>query len=148
VVTRGGDVDGVVFRSDRGSEYTAARYQAECRKHGVVPSMGRVGCALDNGAAESLNSTLKVEFVRRHRFRTRAEARLKIATWITDFYNTRRRHSANDGLPPGTFERQMIEKRQTSSALLGAAVAYDAGSRPGPTRATSQPPHPRDRAAR
>ncbi|WP_143591771.1 IS3 family transposase [Thermoactinospora rubra] len=121
--TRGGDVDGVIFHSDRGSEYTAARYQAECRKHGVVQSMGRVGCALDNGAAESLNSTLKVEFVHRHHFRTRAEARLKIATWIADFYNVKRRHSANDGLPPVTFERQMIEKRQASTALLRAAVA-------------------------
>lgn len=123
VVTRGGDVDGVIFHSDRGSEYTAARYQAECRKHGVVQSMGRVGCALDNGAAESLNSTLKVEFVHRHHFRTRAEARLKIATWIADFYNIKRRHSANDGLPPVTFERLMIEKRQASTALLRAAVA-------------------------
>ncbi|WP_223168029.1 IS3 family transposase [Nonomuraea sp. SYSU D8015] len=123
VVTRGGDVDGVIFHSDRGSECTAARYQAECRKHGVVQSMGRVGCALDNGAAESLNSTLKVEFVHRHHFHTRAEARLKIATWIADFYNVKRRHSANDGLPPVTFERQMIEKRQTSTALLRAAVA-------------------------
>lgn len=123
VVTRGGDADGVIFHSDRGSEYTAARYQAECRKHGVVQSMGRVGCALDNGAAESLNSTLKVEFVHRHRFRTRAEARLKIATWIADFYNVKRRHSANDGLPPVTFELQMIEKRQASTSLLRAAVA-------------------------
>ncbi|MEU7864491.1 hypothetical protein [Nonomuraea sp. NPDC049141] len=59
----------------------------------------------------------------RHRFRTRAEARLKIATWIADFYNASRRHSANDGRPPITFERQMIEKRQASSALLRAAVA-------------------------
>ncbi|WP_433513805.1 IS3 family transposase [Nonomuraea sp. CA-143628] len=123
VATRGGTVDGVIFHSDRGSEYTAARYQAECRKHGVVQSMGRVGCALDNAASEAFNSTLKVEYVHRQRFRTRAEARLKIATWITDFYNIRRRHSANDGLPPVTFERQMIEKRQASTALLRAAVA-------------------------
>jgi transposase InsO family protein len=123
VTIRGGDVDGVIFHSDRGSEYTAARYQAECRRHGVVQSMGRVGCALDNAASEAFNSTLKVEYVYRQRFRTRAEARLKIATWITDFYNTRRRHSANEGLPPITFERQMIEKRQASTVLVRAAVA-------------------------
>jgi transposase InsO family protein len=85
--------------------------------------MGRVGCALDNGAAESLNSTLKVEFVYRQHFCTQAEVRLKIATWIADFYNIKRRHSANDGLPPVTFKRQMIDKRQASSALLRAAVA-------------------------
>ncbi|WP_439331889.1 IS3 family transposase [Nonomuraea deserti] len=66
---------------------------------------------------------LEVEFVHRQRFRTRAEARLKIATWVADFYNVKRRNSANDGLSPVTFERQMIEKRQASSALLRAAVA-------------------------
>ncbi|MGW4961480.1 IS3 family transposase [Nonomuraea sp. NPDC004186] len=123
VATRGGDVDGVIFHSDRGSEYTAARYQDLCRRLGVVQSMGRVGCALDNAAAEALNSTLKVEYVHRHRFRTRAEARLKIATWIADFYNITRRHSANDGLAPVTFERHMIEKRKASSVLLRTAVA-------------------------
>jgi putative transposase len=51
--------------------------------------MGRVGCALDNAAAGAFNSTIKVEYIHRQRFRTRAEARLKIATWIVDFYNVR-----------------------------------------------------------
>ncbi|MEW9527389.1 integrase core domain-containing protein [Microbispora sp. NPDC049125] len=88
-----------------------------------MQSMGRVGCALDNAAAEAFNSTLKVEYVHRQRFRSRAEARVKIATWITDLYNARRRHGANDGLPPITFERQLTEKRQTSTALMRTAVA-------------------------
>ncbi|WP_431918098.1 integrase core domain-containing protein [Nonomuraea jabiensis] len=51
-----------------------------------------MGCALDNAAAEAFNRPLKVEYVHRHLFRTRAEARLKMATWIADFYNTIRRH--------------------------------------------------------
>jgi transposase InsO family protein len=67
--------------------------------------MGRVGSALDNAAAESFNSLIKVEYIHRHRFGTRAEARIKIATWITGFYNTHRRHSATGGLPPVEFER-------------------------------------------
>ena len=121
--TRGGDVDGVIFHSGRGSEYTAARTAAACRAFGVVQSMGRVGCALDNAAAEAFNSTLKVEFVHRQRFATRAEARIKVATWIADFYNTRRRHSANDGLAPIPFERQMTEARKASTAQLRAEVA-------------------------
>ncbi len=105
--TRGGQVDGVIFHSDRGSEYTAAATAALCQALGVVQSMGRVGSALDNAAAESFNSTMKVEFVHRHRFATRTEARIRIATWIADFYNTTRRHSANDGLAPIPFEHQM-----------------------------------------
>lgn len=121
--TRGGDVDGVIFHTDRGSEYTAARTAAACRALGVVQSMGRVGCALDNAAAEAFNSTLKVEFVHRHRFTTRAEARIRVATWIADFYNTSRRHSANDGLAPITFEHQMAGARRASTAQLKTEVA-------------------------
>ncbi|MFF5304863.1 IS3 family transposase [Streptomyces sp. NPDC013161] len=36
---------------------------------------------------------LKDEYVHRHTFTTRSEARIRIATWITDFYNSRRLHS-------------------------------------------------------
>ena len=85
--------------------------------------MGRVGCALDNAAAEAFNSTLKVEFAHRQSFATRAEARIKISTWITDFYNTTRRHSANGGLASITFEHQMAEKRRASTAQLRTEVA-------------------------
>ncbi|MEU6323124.1 integrase core domain-containing protein, partial [Streptomyces sp. NPDC047009] len=112
--TRGGTVDGVIFHSDRGSEYTSEAYNSLCDRLGVVQSMGRVGSALDNAAAESFHSVLKVEYVHRHRFATRAEARLKIATWIADFFNTRRRHSAAGGLPPVEFERTITEARSRS----------------------------------
>lgn len=111
-----GDVDGVVFHSDRGSEYTADVFARACHKLGVIQSMGRVGSALDNAAAEAFNSIIKVEYIHRHRFRTRAEARLKIATWIVDFYNTRRRHSACDGMSPIDYERLMAEARRPQAA--------------------------------
>jgi transposase InsO family protein len=110
--TRGGDVDGVIFHSDRGSEYTSAAYQDLCDRLGVVQSMGRVGSCFDNAAAEAFNSLLKVEYVHRHRFATRTEARIKIATWIADFYNTRRRHTRAGGLPPAEFERIIRQQRQ------------------------------------
>ena len=109
--TRGGDVDGVIFHSDRGSEYTSEAYNRLCDRLGLVQSMGRVGSALGNAAAESFNSLIKVEYIHWHDFATRAEARLKIATWITDFYNPRRRHSAAAGLPPTEFERTISEAR-------------------------------------
>jgi transposase InsO family protein len=111
--TRGGSdaIDGVIFHSDRGSENTAAAFNRLCRALGVVQSMGRVGSALDIAAAESFNSTLKVEFVHRHRFATRAEARLKIVTWITGFYNPTRRHSLCGGLSPIDYETRMAAVR-------------------------------------
>jgi transposase InsO family protein len=114
--TRGGTVDGVIFHSDRGSEYTSEAYEIACRRLGVLQSMGRVGSALDNAAAESFNSTIKVEYIHRHRFPTRAEARLKISTWIVDFYNLRRRHSTCDGMSPIDYERFMAEAREGEAA--------------------------------
>jgi putative transposase len=104
-VTRGGDVAGVIFHSDRGSEYTSADFARACARWKVRQSMGRVGSCFDNAVAEATFSTIKVEYVHRHQFRTRAEARLKIATWITDFYNRRRRHSACDWRSPIDYER-------------------------------------------
>ncbi|MFI9081652.1 IS3 family transposase [Streptomyces sioyaensis] len=119
--TRGGSVDGVIFHSDRGSEYTSEAYNSLCGRLGVVQSMGRVGSALDNAAAESFHSSIKAEYIRRHRFATRAEARLKIATWIADFFNTRRRHSAAGGLAPAEFERIINQKRAEARPQARAA---------------------------
>jgi putative transposase len=104
--TRGGDVRGVIFHSDRGSEYTSRKFGRACRKLGVFQSMGRVGSCFDNAVSEAFNSVLKVEYIHRRTFRTRAEARLKIATWITDFYNARRLHSVCDYKSPIDYERE------------------------------------------
>jgi putative transposase len=92
-----GSVDGVIFHSDRGSETPPRRTPRPA-------------------AAEAFNSIIKVEHIHRHRFRTRAEARLKIATWIVDFYNTRRRHSACDGMSPIDYERLMAEAGRPEAA--------------------------------
>jgi putative transposase len=107
VATRAGEgrtVRGVVFHTDRGREYNAATFDTACQRLGVVQSMGRVGSALDNAAAEAVNSTIKVELVHRRRFPTRAAARAEIGAWISSFYNTRRRHTACGGLSPMDYE--------------------------------------------
>ena len=43
VATRGGNVAGVIFHSDRGSQYTSAEFRALCETHGVKQSMGKTG---------------------------------------------------------------------------------------------------------
>ncbi|WP_440100258.1 integrase core domain-containing protein [Streptosporangium sp. H16] len=78
-------------------------------------SWARVGSALENAAAEAFNSTIKVEYIHRNRFATRHEARLKISTWIVDFYNLRRRHSACDRMSPIDYERFMVEARMAQA---------------------------------
>ncbi|WP_461111211.1 IS3 family transposase [Streptomyces chlorus] len=103
---RGGDVRGVIFHSDRGSDYVSRRFARACRRLGVTRSMGRVGSCFDNTVSEAFNSVLKVEYVHRHTFRTRTEARIRIATWITDFYNTRRLHSVCGFKSPIDYENE------------------------------------------
>ncbi|MFD1276139.1 DDE-type integrase/transposase/recombinase [Streptomyces kaempferi] len=45
--TRGGDVKGVIFHSDRGSEYGSRRFRRACQRLGVTQSMGRGGSCFD-----------------------------------------------------------------------------------------------------
>lgn len=110
VAVRGGDVAGVIFHSDHGSEYTAGVYQQLCHRHGITQSMGGVGSALDNAAAESFNSTLEHELLSRRRFVTKAEARRAVAVWIDGFYNRVRRHSSIQMLSPLEFERRLAAR--------------------------------------
>lgn len=115
-VTRGGSVEGVIFHSDRGSEYCSADFARVCARWKVRQSMGRVGSCFDNAVAEATFSTIKVEYVHRHQFRTRTEAQLKIATWITDFYNRRRRHSVCDWRSPIDYERSETRALKAQAA--------------------------------
>ena len=84
--------DEVIHHSDQGSQYTSCRFGERCDKAGVVPSMGSVGDCYDNAMCESFFATLEVELLDRRCFRTRAEARTAIFTFIESWYNRRRRH--------------------------------------------------------
>ncbi|WP_338896106.1 integrase core domain-containing protein [Streptomyces sp. TG1A-60] len=68
--------------------------------------MGRVCSCFDNAVSEAFNSVLKVEYVHRYAFATRAEARIRIATWITDFYDTRWLHSVCGFRSPDNYENE------------------------------------------
>jgi transposase InsO family protein len=100
---RGGDVAGVIFHTDQGSEYTAALVREACGRLGIRQSMGRPGSALDNAAIESWHSTLEFELLSQEHFATRAAARARIPAWVEE-YNTVRRHSAIGMISPAAFE--------------------------------------------
>jgi transposase InsO family protein len=106
---RGGDVDGVVFHSDKGGEYVGDLFAGACDTLGVTQSMGRVGSALDNAASESWNSTLEHELLSRNTFETKDQARRAVAGFI-DVYNTRRLHSSCEMLPPAAYEQLLAER--------------------------------------
>lgn len=111
---RGGQVAGVVFHSDKGGEYTGNVFADACAGLGTIQSMGRVGSALDNAAAESFNSTLEWELLSRRRFATKDQARREVAAFI-DNYNHRRRHSSCEMMPPVVYE-QVLEQRAAEQA--------------------------------
>ena len=106
---RGGHVDGVIFHSDKGGEYVGDLFTKACVALGVTQSMGRVGSALDNAASESWNSTLEHELLSRNTFESKDQARRAVARFI-DAYNTRRRHSSCEMLPPVTYEKLLAER--------------------------------------
>ena len=102
---RGGNVRGVIFHTDRGSQYTAEAFTKACRRLGIVQSMGKVGSALDNAAAESFFSTLQQERINNRRYTTRTQARHDIANWIHTWYNQHRLHSTLDMTSPINYEK-------------------------------------------
>lgn len=103
VAARGGRVAGVVFHSDRGTQYTSAAFAEVCAGHKVRRSMGRIGSSYDNAAAESFFATLKRELG--DTWATAGQARLAVLSWIA-FYNYRRRHSSLSYRSPVQFETE------------------------------------------
>ena len=102
--TRGSQVRGVVFHTDRGSQFTSRATAQLCRAYGIRQSVGRTGVCWDNAAAESFLGTLKKELVNRADYRTRHQARLSIRYWIEAWYNPRRLHSTIGQQPPNEWE--------------------------------------------
>lgn len=104
VAARGGHVDGVVFHSDRGSQYTSADFGELCADLGVVQSTGATGVCWDNSVAESWFGTMKRELAHRRRWATRADARRDLIRWIEGWYNARRLHSTIEYHSPVEYE--------------------------------------------
>jgi transposase InsO family protein len=98
-------LDGTIFHTDRGAEYTSGACVQACQRLGLRRSMGRTGSCLDNAVAEAWFASLKVELVDRAHYRTRAEARAAIFRWIA-WYNRFRLHSTRGYLPPIDWEHQ------------------------------------------
>jgi len=115
VATRGGQVNGIIFHGDRGSQYMSGDYRELVAGYGMIQSVGRTGVCWDNAVAESAWSSLKRELVHRYRFATRAGARRAIFAWINR-YNSRRRHSTLGYIAPIAWEHQYIQTTAKKAA--------------------------------
>ena len=102
---------GLIFYSDRGSQYCSHNFQKLLKKHGILSSMSRKGACWDNAVAESFFGSLKIEQVFGKRYLSRSFARQDIVDYIEMFYNSRRRHSSLGYMNPMEFEKQQLWKK-------------------------------------
>ena len=96
---------GLIFHSDRGSQYASRDCRAALHAAGLTSSMSRRANCWDNSVAESFFGSLKTELVHLEVFAERATARTTIAEWIEVFYNRQRLHSTNGYVSPVQFEK-------------------------------------------
>jgi transposase InsO family protein len=97
---------GVLFHSDRGTQYASYAFRDLMEQHGFVQSMGSSGNGYDSALMESFFHTLKTELIYFEKYRTRQEARGSVFEYIEVFYNCVRRHSALNYCSPAEFERK------------------------------------------
>ena len=111
---------GAIVHSDRGSQYTSAKYRSAVAENGIIQSMNSAGGRChDNARCESMWARMKEEmFYRRNRKpENYSVEELKSMVWyyFISYWNNRRICFANDGLPP------TVKRKQYYSNLMNAA---------------------------
>jgi putative transposase len=103
---------GLLFHSDRGSQYTSDSHRRRLSMAGIECSMSRRGNCWDNACAERFFCSYKHEWARHERYRDVEEARQDAFRYIEIYYNRQRRHETLGYLSPAEFE----EKHEQSNA--------------------------------
>jgi putative transposase len=95
---------GLIFHSDRGSEFLAAPLRQRLDEHGVRQSMTRGGAPDENAHMESFFHSLKADVIHGRRFETVAELRRELQRYVR-YYNHKRLHSALSYQSPVDYEQ-------------------------------------------
>ena len=85
---------GLIFHSDRGSQYASHKVKRILKAWHIQQSMSNKGNCFDNAMMESFFIKLKKELVHLTTFHSKDQARRAIFEYIEIFYNRQRRHSA------------------------------------------------------
>ncbi|ASF45849.1 hypothetical protein CEK71_07035 [Methylovulum psychrotolerans] len=99
---------GLLWHTDRGSQYASESHRALLKQHSISQSMSRKGNCWDNAVSESFFHTLKTELIHHETYQTRSTAKQAVFEYIEVFYNRERRHSANGYLSPVDYELQQM----------------------------------------
>lgn len=106
-IDRRGTVHGLLWHTDRGSQYAAKLTRNFAKNHGIECSMSRKGNCWDNAVVESFWASLKSELFEDYIPATREEARQMIFKWIESWYNRERLHSTLGYRSPEQFEAKI-----------------------------------------
>jgi len=115
----------VLRRRVESTQYTSVDFGKRCKEMGVRPSMGSVGDAYDNAMAESFFASLECELIDRRSWRSFAEARMAIFTWIEGWYNPRRRHSGIGQKSPINFEKELQDQANAIEPAIAESTSAD-----------------------
>lgn len=102
---------GIIFHSDRGSQYASSAFRTLLSGAGIAPSMSGRANPYDNAWTESFMGTLKREMLQDGCFANAQDARCELFEFIEGYYNTQRKHSALGYLSPHQFEAQLLNSK-------------------------------------
>jgi putative transposase len=108
-------ISGLIFHSDRGSQYASRCYTGLLVQHGIRASMSRKGNCWDNACSETLFGSLKVERLHGMEFQNQREARDATLDWLL-WYTGSRMHSTLNYLSPAQFEQQTKAQQHAIAA--------------------------------
>ena len=95
---------GLIWHSDRGSQYCSKSHRTILKDHKILQSMSRKGDCWDNATSESFFSTIKREMPQMGDFADQKQATAAIFEYIEVFYNRIRAHSTIGYRSPAEFE--------------------------------------------
>ena len=84
---------GLLFHSDRGSQYTSKVFQRSLKNKGITPSMSDKGACLDNAVVERFFGSLKHEWLLKVYHLTRENMKKDVEAYIK-YYNRERLHTS------------------------------------------------------
>lgn len=107
---------GIIYHSDRGSQFTSQEFMELLKINGIKQSFSRVGMPGDNAWAESFFATLKKECVHYRQFKNCDEQNDYIFAWIEGFYNSRRVQARLGYMSPREYYNSINTKEAESAA--------------------------------
>lgn len=112
---------GLIFHSDRGSQYGSGAYRRMLAGAGILQSMSARANPYHNAWTESFMGTLKNEMLQGGAFADDTDARIEIFDFIESYYNHRRKHSSLGYQTPAQFEAANPSKNQPTPVQKSVA---------------------------